>query len=61
MHTLVFRSIKRTHDMFLADHTLPLAEDEKRSETFVSSHTNNLLLCCYIDVLREVFAKEYMQ
>lgn len=28
VHTLVFRSIKRTHDMFLADHTLPVAQSK---------------------------------
>ena len=32
VHTLVFRSLKRTHDMFLSDQgTLPL-RDEKRFE-----------------------------
>ncbi|CAM9452196.1 pleiotropic regulator 1 [Lampetra fluviatilis] len=29
VHTLVFRSLKRTHDMFVADHAKPLSQDEK--------------------------------
>lgn len=29
VHTLVFRSIKRSHDMFLADHALPLPSDKE--------------------------------
>ncbi|XP_065059147.1 pleiotropic regulator 1-like [Rhopilema esculentum] len=32
VHTLVFRSIKRTHDMFLADHSVPLAQDEQSNK-----------------------------
>ena len=30
VHTLVFRSLKRTHDMFLHNHTFPLERDAKR-------------------------------
>ena len=30
VHTLVFRSLKRTHDMFLHNHTFPLEKDAKR-------------------------------
>ncbi|KAG5845244.1 hypothetical protein ANANG_G00136740 [Anguilla anguilla] len=29
VHTLVFRSLKRTHDMFVADHAKPIAIDEE--------------------------------
>jgi len=32
VHTLVFRSIKRTHDMFLADHAQPLPPDKKADD-----------------------------
>ena len=28
LHTLVFRSLKRTHDMFLSDEGKPVPEDE---------------------------------
>ena len=28
VHTLVFRSLKRTHDMFLAHEGQPIAEDD---------------------------------
>ena len=30
VHTLVFRSLKRTHDMFLHNHTFPLERDAGR-------------------------------
>lgn len=30
VHTLVFRSLKRSHDMFLHDNALPLKRDQKR-------------------------------
>ncbi|XP_067847781.1 pleiotropic regulator 1 [Heptranchias perlo] len=29
VHTLVFRSLKRTHDMFVSDHAKPIAVDER--------------------------------
>ncbi|XP_055491277.1 pleiotropic regulator 1 [Leucoraja erinacea] len=29
VHTLVFRSLKRTHDMFVSDHAKPISADEK--------------------------------
>lgn len=29
VHTLVFRSLKRTHDMFLSEEGQPVQEDEK--------------------------------
>ena len=29
VHTLVFRSLKRSHDMFLSEEGQPLPEDEK--------------------------------
>lgn len=29
VHTLVFRSLKRTHDMFLSEEGHPVLEDEK--------------------------------
>jgi len=32
VHTLVFRSIKRSHDMFLADHALPVPADKKADD-----------------------------
>lgn len=30
VHTLVFRSLKRTHDMFVADNGKPVPLDEER-------------------------------
>lgn len=30
VHTLVFRSLKRTHDMFISEEGLPIPEDEER-------------------------------
>ncbi|XP_002164606.2 pleiotropic regulator 1 [Hydra vulgaris] len=32
VHTLVFRSIKRTHDLFLADHALAVPQDKEADE-----------------------------
>ncbi|CAB1460908.1 unnamed protein product [Pleuronectes platessa] len=29
VHTLVFRSLKRTHDMFVSDHAKSIAQDEE--------------------------------
>lgn len=29
VHTLIFRSLKRTHDMFLSEEGQPLQEDQK--------------------------------
>ncbi|KAG5286323.1 hypothetical protein AALO_G00013570 [Alosa alosa] len=33
VHTLVFRSLKRTHDMFVSDHAKPVALDEESHKT----------------------------
>lgn len=33
VHTLVFRSLKRTHDMFVADQAKPIAQDEQSFKT----------------------------
>lgn len=30
VHTLVFRSLKRTHDMFVSDHAKSVALDDER-------------------------------
>ena len=30
VHTLIFRSLKRTHDMFISEEGLPIPEDEER-------------------------------
>lgn len=30
VHTLVFRSLKRTHDMFVSDHAKTIAQDDER-------------------------------
>lgn len=30
VHTLVFRSLKRTHDMFVSDHAKQIALDDQR-------------------------------
>lgn len=30
VHTLIFRSLKRTHDMFISEEGLPIPEDELR-------------------------------
>ena len=38
VHTLIFRSLKRTHDMFISEEGLPIPEDEERY-----SHTNHSL------------------
>ena len=31
VHTLVFRSLKRTHDMFIANQTLAPVEEDKKA------------------------------
>ncbi|OBS57532.1 hypothetical protein A6R68_11341, partial [Neotoma lepida] len=36
VHTLVFRSLKRTHDMFVADNGKPVPLDEERQVLFLS-------------------------
>uniref|UniRef100_A0AAZ3R2Z3 Pleiotropic regulator 1 n=1 Tax=Oncorhynchus tshawytscha TaxID=74940 RepID=A0AAZ3R2Z3_ONCTS len=38
VHTLVFRSLKRTHDMFVADHAKPVSLDETRYSCFVKQY-----------------------
>ena len=38
VHTLVFRSLKRTHDMFLSEEGQPISEDEKRLIYLISNH-----------------------
>ncbi|EDO33344.1 predicted protein [Nematostella vectensis] len=39
VHTLVFRSLKRTHDLFLHDHALPVAQDE---------HSEKIKIACKV-------------
>lgn len=48
VHTLVFRSLKRSHDMFLHDNALPLKRDQKRQCLKIS----------YLWFLQESFALE---
>ena len=37
VHTLVFRSLKRTHDMFLSEEGQPISEDDRRLILFIGN------------------------
>uniref|UniRef100_A0A674E2F9 Pleiotropic regulator 1 n=1 Tax=Salmo trutta TaxID=8032 RepID=A0A674E2F9_SALTR len=47
VHTLVFRSLKRTHDMFVADHAKPVSLDETRYSCFVKQYAVFVLPSSY--------------
>ena len=53
VHTLVFRSLKRTHDMFISEEGLPVPEDEERyMQTYRQTDTQtNLCTSCYVRVV----------
>lgn len=48
MHTLVFRSLKRTHDMFVADNAKAVLLDEKR---YVCKTASKLFVCLKVQII----------
>ena len=46
MHTLVFRSLKRSHDMFISDNIQPPPIDEKRLVYFELRFTEVVKISC---------------